>query len=431
MKHFYTFALAFVILFSCADLSGQRRVYRQLSSYTYNDTVQFAGDTFPQMHRHINRILPRFDDSDTWEVLYVPIVFHVLYSNSDDRVTMDQINEQLASLNEDFSGRRAASMPDSLHPDGYWAGVGVDTKIQFCHPLLGNLINNVYNVDYLELNDIPARFTNDIKLAGQGLAALDPTKYLNVWIVPDTTREGGYAQWPGRRTDVDGIVINARFFGASGTAEAPYNEGRTLTHLVGTYLGLGDICGEHRCADDGLQDTPLHNARNFGFPSPYHYSGCTGNPREMTMNFMDYTDDAAMYLFTHDQAEWMRAVLSDRGMRPGLLTTPTFCHDRPLLPLTLAGDDGPTGSAESAGQVKVFPNPANTFTTLYTQFSRTDLLRATYSVVGADGRLLVSARPVGKTGRTEIQTAEWVPGMYFVRVMLADGEQIVRRIVVR
>jgi hypothetical protein len=118
---------------------------------------------------------------------------------------------------------------------------------------------------------------------------------------------------PGGPSATDGIVLDYRFLGSLGTVKAPYDQGKTLTHLVGNYLGLNDLWGNGHCADDLVDDTPPHNAPNFGCPGYRHISTCDDNPVEMTMNFMDNTDDACMYMFTAGQVRRMRAALGESG----------------------------------------------------------------------------------------------------------------------
>ncbi|HCM75674.1 MAG TPA: zinc metalloprotease, partial [Cytophagales bacterium] len=86
----------------------------------------------------------------------------------------------------------------------------------------------------------------------------------------------------------DGIVVAHRYFGRTGVVSAPFDKGRTATHEVGHYLNLRHIWGDATCGNDFVSDTPVHNTANYGCPSYPHMSTCSGNPTEMTMNYMDY-----------------------------------------------------------------------------------------------------------------------------------------------
>ena len=88
---------------------------------------------------------------------------------------------------------------------------------------------------------------------------------------------------------------------------APFNKGRTATHEIGHWMNLNHIWGDATCETDNVDDTPQHNASNYGCPAYPHKSTCAGQPTEMTMNYMDYTDDPCMYMFTNGQAARMKA----------------------------------------------------------------------------------------------------------------------------
>ena len=106
-----------------------------------------------------------------------------------------------------------------------------------------------------------------------------------------------------------------RATGNTGTAAAPYGLGRTATHEVGHFLNLRHIWGDANCGNDQVNDTPVHNTSNGGCPAYPHYSTCSGTPVEMTMNYMDYTYDACMYMFTSDQKLRMQATFGSSGGR--------------------------------------------------------------------------------------------------------------------
>ena len=98
-----------------------------------------------------------------------------------------------------------------------------------------------------------------------------------------------------------------------GGSAAPYNLGRTATHEVGHYLNLRHIWGDGRCRqDDFVTDTPSSDGANYGCPS-YPTVNCSST--DMTMNYMDYTDDGCMYMFTDGQRNRMRAIFASGGAR--------------------------------------------------------------------------------------------------------------------
>jgi hypothetical protein len=114
-------------------------------------------------------------------------------------------------------------------------------------------------------------------------------------------------------SDNDGVVINFPNFGLSGNSNAPYHKGRTATHEVGHWLNLEHIWGDSNCGDDNVNDTPKHEQDNYGCPSFPKSSSCSGAGAngEMFMNYMDYTNDACMNLFTNGQKDRMLAAINN------------------------------------------------------------------------------------------------------------------------
>ncbi|HMP32402.1 MAG TPA: M43 family zinc metalloprotease, partial [Saprospiraceae bacterium] len=97
------------------------------------------------------------------------------------------------------------------------------------------------------------------------------------------------------------------------------HSGKTLVHLMGVYLGLQALWTNLECADDGVEDTPIHNAPNSSCYGQGHISLCPGNPMEMVGNFMDSNPDDCAYMFTKGQVARMHATLGELGYRSHLL----------------------------------------------------------------------------------------------------------------
>ena len=117
----------------------------------------------------------------------------------------------------------------------------------------------------------------------------------------------------------DGVVCLFSAFGRTGTLTANYNKGRTTTHEVGHWANLRHIWGDATCGNDFVGDTPQHNTSNGGCPAADHRSTCTGTPLEMWMNYMDYTYDACMYMFSNGQKDSMLAVFAPGGPRASMV----------------------------------------------------------------------------------------------------------------
>ena len=252
----------------------------------------------------------------TGAVITIPVVVHVVYNTTAQNISDAQVQSQIAVLNEDF---RKLNADVSLTPS-IFSALASDCQIQFC--LAQRDPNGNATTGIIRKSTTTSSFsTNDNmkRTANGGDDAWNSTQYLNLWSCNMSGGILGYAQFPGGTASTDGVVILYSAFGRTGTVSAPYNKGRTATHEVGHWLNLRHIWGDANCGSDLVNDTPTHNTANYGCPTYPHLSTCTGTPTEMTMNYMDYTDDACMYMFTTGQSTRMTAAINTS--RSGLLTS--------------------------------------------------------------------------------------------------------------
>lgn len=254
----------------------------------------------------------REHQTETRAVVRIPVVVHVLYRTSTENISDAQIASQIQVLNEDF--RRTNSDRNNT-----WSQAA-DSEIEFCLANIdpnGNATNGITRT----YTSVSSFSTNDaMKYSSQGGKNAWPTdKYLNIWVCNIGGGILGYAQFPGGGSyATDGVVIGYNYFGTLGTAQAPFNKGRTATHEVGHWLNLRHIWGDGPCgADDFVSDTPESDAANYGC-STGHIS-CSST--DMVQNYMDYSDDACMNLFTQGQKNRMQALFSSGGFRVGLLSS--------------------------------------------------------------------------------------------------------------
>ena len=232
----------------------------------------------------------------------IPVVVNVLYRTSAENISLALIQSQINVLNKDFN---AANSEFSTVPAAF-SSIKANVGITF-----------VLETVYRKATTKTSWGTNDSmkKSVYGGINPSSPTKKLNFWVCTVGNGILGYAQFPGGPSSTDGIVVDGKHFGLSGTSAYPYNLGRTATHEVGHWLNLRHIWGDAACGTDLVSDTPAHNTANYGAPSYPHQSTCYGNPIEMTMNYMDYTDDRAMYMFSNGQKSRINAVFVTGGPR--------------------------------------------------------------------------------------------------------------------
>lgn len=292
----------------------------------------------------------------------LPVIFHIFYTSDQDRPTLDQVNAQIEALNRDF-GMEASVINHPADTLEGFADRATDTNISFYIPDTTRDGQPLNGINYIQINSNNWGIDDAIKRTEMGgKPPYFPEHYINVWVGDISGGSVGYAQMPWGDPMTDGIVIDYQTFGMGGTAIVPFHEGKTLTHLMGNYLGLYPLTGFSRCQDDLVFDTPIHNTPNYQDPFSdtdcygyKHASTCFGEV-EMTMNFMDFTDDPCMYMFTNGQEEVMRkALFLEKSNRHSLLpvdllpkdTTVTTPIPNRVIAVTNNNDSG-AGSLRAA-----------------------------------------------------------------------------------
>lgn len=271
-------------------------------------------------------------------VTVIPVVVHVVYNGSAQNISDAQVQSQIDVLNQDFrkTNPDIASLPAVFQP------LAADARIEFelaTTDPSGNPTNGITRT-----STTATGFTDDnkVKHASSGGADAWPRdNYLNLWVCRLSGGLLGYAQFPGGPAGTDGVVILDTAFGNTGTAAAPFNLGRTATHEIGHFLNLRHIWGDDGtgCSgDDFVADTPNCAGANTGMPTFPHITCSNGPNGDLFENYMDYTDDAGMFMFTAGQVTRMQACLD--GDRP------TLGHPKPggptgiLLDTAIAADIG-------------------------------------------------------------------------------------------
>ena len=264
-------------------------------------------------------------------VLTIPVVVHVIHNGnqigSEENIFDQQVISQIQVLNEDFRKKSGT-------PGFNTNAVGADVEIEFAlakqdpSGILSNGINRV-NLGQESWS------TDEIDAIVKPQTQWDPEKYLNIWVVKFTVNKLlGYAQFPNSSglpginanegpANTDGVVIGYTFFGSSsyfpgGTYVTDYDKGRTASHEVGHWLGLRHIWGDGDCSvDDFCADTPNAGKENEG--CPVGVDSCPASPGlDMIENYMDYTNDACMNIFTAEQKARMVAVMTNSPRRKEL-----------------------------------------------------------------------------------------------------------------
>ena len=236
-------------------------------------------------------------------LIKIPVIVHVVLPNA-GVVSDNQIKTQLDVLNADFQKLNTELTSGSGFLGEYGSTVA-NCQIQF---ELQTTIRKNSTVNTFSSNDA-VKFT-----AQGGSNAINPTTTLNMWVCDLSSGLLGYAQFPGGNAATDGVVVDYQAFGTLNEYPkyADFNKGRTATHEIGHWLNLRHIWGDSRCGDDLVGDTPQHDGANYGCPSTTDRSSCKGKTTyDMWMNYMDYTNDACMYMFTVKQRERIDLTLAN------------------------------------------------------------------------------------------------------------------------
>ena len=250
-------------------------------------------------------------------VTRIPVVVHVVHKTPVQNISDAQVKSQIDVLNHDFrkANNDLGKIPAPFQP------LATDARIEFVladKDPLGKPTTGIVRV--ATTKDSFQDSDDGVKHAALGGSNAWPRdRYLNIWVCQLGNGLLGYAQFPGGSAATDGVVIVHSAFGTTGSVAAPFNLGRSATHEVGHWLNLRHIWGDDGggCnGDDFVADTPNQSDHNFGKPVFPHVS-CRNAPHgDMFMNYMDYTDDDSMFMFTKGQAERMQACLD--GDRAGL-----------------------------------------------------------------------------------------------------------------
>jgi hypothetical protein len=347
-------------------------------------------------------------------IITVPVVIHVLYQNATQNISDSQILSQLEVLNDDYGLRNA----DTTITPAAFKPLMSNVQIQFC---LADTDPNGNPTTGIERRQVSInRIGNGNRYYNYnqgGLNAWNSSYYLNFWLCDiDGGSTLGYTYLPGTvNPNQDGIVVDPQYFGTLGTVTPPFNKGRTVTHEVGHWFNLEHIwADEPNCsADDYVADTPQQKGENYGCPS-YPQTNQSGgrcnntDPSSMYMNYMDYTDDACMVMFTHGQTARMQAALNTQR---SLLFNSTGCSSSTgIKPIN------------SSIYVNVVPNPSNGIFTFKLQDALTSI---EIIITDIQGRTVVK-KSFENNDLKEVNLSNESNGIYFARIITNAGSNVLR-----
>lgn len=384
------------------------------------------------------------------DVVTIPVVFHVI-------LTQQQLNQlggesgilsraisQIEALNDDFNALNAdlANTPAAFQPVIGNAGI----RFGLAHRKPNGLSTDGYEI----LITNKGGFDIDQGSAGSGfggsdakytisggLNSWDPSKYLNVWII-NPIQSGSaltlgmalppsYVNSFGIPASEKGIILHYGVFGKrSGPGSQYYlsgnDKGRTLTHEVGHMLSLRHIWGDNdgcppATPDDDIADTPPQASANHGCPVFPSVSCNNGPSGDMFMNYMDYVNDACMYMFTRDQVDRMNLMLTLPQESLGLTQHPELL-------------EWPTSVTETGynSEVHFYPNPAEK--EIYITMTNTLGLRDIRLMNMFGQQLDKIDNIIPQVNEYSFDVSGYPSGIYFVKCTFDNGTMI-RKIIVQ
>ncbi len=344
----------------------------------------------------------------------IPVVVHVVHRAVADSISLSRIMSNINSLNQDYNFENADT---NLIP-AYFRPLAGIVGLRFALANLDPQLQPTTGVTYTKTGVTAFPLDNTIKdSAAGGHDIWDRNNYLNIWVGRLSGSVLGYAQMPGGPAGSDGVVIDYRYFGTQGTgSQSPYNKGRTATHEVGHWFGLWHVWGDANCGNDFVSDTPVSQDANYGcpaYPSISCNNGANNNTAggDMHMNYMDYTDDRCMYMFTQGQVTRITNFLTTIS-RSGLLSSYALTGNSP--------------SIDPDAALQVYPNPSadGVFTLNLDYRIRENSRLSILNSIGVEVLSLINDAEVADLSHLG-------KGVYFLKADAQDGHRYTRKLIVR
>jgi Pregnancy-associated plasma protein-A/Secretion system C-terminal sorting domain len=443
--------ISLLLLFGvCYGIMAQQVAVRRYGTQTY---MRELAKKYPDLIKNkaaIERYTFDFGRTGSIDTITIAVVLHVFNTAKGKAIRSQDILRQLNRLTLDFwaagghpylkDSYKKGDINDNqvfLHKadkEKGFARLAGQPLIQFCLPEQDAKGNKTTGIVYVNSAKAAWGMSDSLKRSDRGGSSpWDTKRYCNVWIVPLANGIAGYAQMPGGPAETDGIVLNTAYFAEDKVIkkeEDPYALGRTLVHLMGSYLNLYELWNDEQpCTDDYVEDTPIHNAPNHVLDIYQHVSTCDGNPVEMTMNFMDNTRDTAQYMFTYGQIMRMQATLAVDGPRHDLRKTPVQCQFKKgnLTDEVAERVESPnrldSTLLKRSLQLQVIPNPTDGYFSITISGIPQPETPCRVKVFNETGDLVwdgMAAATGGSSAQVQLNGRQWPAGLYLVQA-LQDG----------
>ncbi len=356
-------------------------------------------------------------------VITIPVVVHIVYINAAQNISDQQVYSQIAVLNADYNRLNADTVNTPTAFDSIAANIGIEFCLASVDPN-GNPTNGITRTSSTggDFGTFFQPLTDDVKTAATGGVDPWPTdEYLNIWVCNLFPGLLGYAQFPGGVPATDGVAITYTAFGTMGAVTAPSTLGRTATHEVGHWLGLYHIWGDDQdcTGSDSIPDTPnatvasssdCQVTRNSCSNEDVYWGA--NDPNDMVQNYMDYSHDSCMNMFTLGQKARMMSFLFGDSARSALFNSPGGCN-----PLAIQ-------QATFDCFFQLYPNPTNG--ELQVSYFGKWAANMNVEVLDLAGRTVMTTQV--NTYSYTLDLSELPAGVYTIR-FLGEGGVAVKKVV--
>ena len=407
MKHLYTTLLFAIVTLNCFSQTqrtcGTPQLHQQLLA---TDPIYAANHILLD-----KEVMPGSATQSASSVVTIPVVFQVIYSNAAENISDNRLFDQLNVLNADFSRTNS----NSVNTPAVFASIGANTNIQFClakRDPNGNATTGIVRTN-TSTSPLP-NFPSNI------VTPWNTTQYLNIY-VGNFNGILGISPYPGGNPLYDYICVLYSSVGGPnfpGTYTPQYHLGRTATHEIGHWLNLIHISGDDGSACSGtdqVSDTPNQADQNFNCPS-FPLVSCSNGPNgDMYMNYMDYTDDACMNIFTLGQSARMNSAITTWR---NALTTSLGC-----VPVSVQNNTLP----QYAFQVQPNPSASGTFSVSYNFETKGTFSFGVYDVLG---KQIIAYDALSISKGILNFNLDLDRGIYFIELNANEG-RLVKKLVVQ
>lgn len=413
------FLLALLLVISIGHLAAQRACFTaeyQQNELSLNPSIALQANKIEQFIQQeiVKRQTGGVSAARLQQmVIKIPVVVHILYHLPGENITDQRAYSEIDMLNKCF--RRTGA--DTSNTPAIFKSIAADCEIEFqlaiSDPRRRSTSGIIHKYTPVTewISDDKMKFSDEM-----GDDAWDPGSYLNIWVC-NVRRLAGYSSVMGGPAAKDGIVIDYSVFGTN--TSAGYEMGKTAVHETAHWLGLKHIWGDALCGDDLVDDTPKQGNFTTGCPSGIRIS-CNNAPAgDMYMNYMDYTNDQCINLFTEGQKARMRTAFVPGGPRSSLLSS--LGLSAPLIIESPLPEDGPRWL-----HYQVYPNPVNSELTLDVAYD-TRWIGKTITILNVNGQAVMQVVIASKIQK--INTSKLSTGIYFLSAKKEDGSFIKQKFI--